>query len=47
MGIVSSVGWASLGYGVISVDKDENVAASLGRGVFPVSEPHRYIYHAA
>ncbi|OHB23166.1 MAG: hypothetical protein A2939_00295 [Parcubacteria group bacterium RIFCSPLOWO2_01_FULL_48_18] len=40
MGIVSSVGWASLGYGVISVDKDENVVASLGRGVFPVLEPH-------
>lgn len=39
MGIVLSVGWASLGYEVVSVDWEPDLAAALSRGEFPVAEP--------
>src|SRR6266478_3926676 len=39
MGIVSSVGWASLGYDVVSVDTDKKLADELSQGIFPISEP--------
>jgi UDPglucose 6-dehydrogenase len=39
LGIVSSIGWASLGAPVISVDLDEVPVAQLQRGELPVHEP--------
>ena len=39
LGIVSSIGWASLGAPVISVDLDDVPVAQLQRGELPVHEP--------
>jgi UDPglucose 6-dehydrogenase len=39
LGIVSSVGWASLGSPVVGVDLDGEPVARLGRGELPVHEP--------
>jgi UDPglucose 6-dehydrogenase len=39
LGIVSSIGWASLGAPVLAVDLDAAPVAALGRGELPVHEP--------
>lgn len=39
MGIVASVGFASLGYEVSSVDKEQEIALRLAKGELPISEP--------
>lgn len=39
MGIITGLGWASLGYEVMNVDTDPNLAAALSRGQFPIREP--------
>ena len=39
LGIISSIGWASLGSRVIAVDLDREAVERLGRGELPVHEP--------
>ena len=39
LGIISSVGWASLGSPVVAVDLESEPIACLGRGELPVHEP--------
>ena len=39
LGIVSSIGWASLGSPVIAVDLEREPVERLGRGELPVHEP--------
>ena len=39
LGIISSIGWASLGSRVIAVDLDREAVDRLGRGELPVHEP--------
>ena len=39
LGIISSVGWASLGSPVVAVDLESEPVARLGRGELPVHEP--------
>ena len=39
LGIISSVGWASLGSQVVAVDLESEPVARLGRGELPVHEP--------
>ena len=39
LGIVSSIGWASLGSPVVGVDLEAQPVERLGRGELPVHEP--------